>query len=49
MTVPSDTTSRAAISAFALQPPGTAALMVSVGIGGWLLAGQVGAVLALGA
>jgi hypothetical protein len=33
----------------ALQLTGTAALMVSVGIGGWLLAGQVGAVLALGA
>ena len=28
---------------------GTSALMVTVGIGGWLLAGQVGAVLALGA
>ena len=33
----------------ALQLMGTSALMVTVGIGGWLLAGQVGAVLALGA
>ena len=33
----------------ALQLTGTFALTVTVGIGGWLLAGQVGAVLALGA
>jgi len=33
----------------ALRLMGTSALMVTVGIGGWLLAGQVGAVLALGA
>ena len=33
----------------AMQLTGTSALMVTVGIGGWLLAGQVGAVLALGA
>ena len=33
----------------ALQLMGTSALVVAVGVGGWLLAGQVGAVLALGA
>ena len=32
-----------------LQIMGTSALVLAVGIGGWLLAGQVGAVLALGA